>query len=135
MLIGDQLEVETIPVHNTTNRVVRDLIAADPDSYWDAERGRIVGGEPGVSSRIIKLALIDPRALPDVPVPRNNRRNVLTVNRLVAAYIEDVRCNGQLILRIIPHSDDGIDCTNGETSFVYRTRFKRHAHRGWLAGW
>ncbi len=123
--VGDEFEVQTVWVHCTTYQVLSDLIAADPDAYWDPQLMRVVSEAEALSPRILKAALLDPRTLPEVPVPRCQRRNLVRVSRLVAVFLEDVASDGTITLRIVPLAGDGVDCTGDEVSFVYRSRVVR----------
>jgi Flp pilus assembly protein TadG len=120
--VGDQLELQTVPVHMTTYRVLTELIARDLGAYWDADEMVVVSGTQGVSPRVIRLALIDPHTIPEVPRPPNERRLPVKITRLAAAFIEDVDPDGTIILRLVPHSTTGNECLDAERSFVYRTR-------------
>lgn len=87
--IGDQLQVETGNMVGPTAQGVRDLIALDPDAYWDAATNTVKGSlfPEFTSPRVCKIAMYD------YLVPPDPGRNYVTVIRLGAFFVIGMQGN------------------------------------------
>jgi hypothetical protein len=102
--IGDQLQIEPGNMQGPTKAGVADLIALDPFATWNVATGEIDGSwfTGFTSPRVCKISLYDPALPPDVG------RNYVTVVRLGAFFLEDIRPNGDVIGRFIEITTGGV---------------------------
>lgn len=84
--IGDQLQVEPGNMVGPTRHGVDDLIAQDPNAYWDLETNTIGGSDfpEFTSPRVAKVSMYD------INEPPDPGRTYVTVIRLRAFFIESM---------------------------------------------
>jgi hypothetical protein len=102
--IGDQLQVEVGNwILSVTREGVQQLIAMDPDAYWDAATNTIQGSLfPELTSpRVCKVAMYD------YWFPPEPGRHYVTVVRLGAFFLEEVRGN-DILVRMLSWEESGI---------------------------
>jgi hypothetical protein len=114
--IGDQLQVEPGNMIGPTAQGVADLIAVDPNAYWEASSGTVQGSDFPSSPRIIKVATFDP----SVGIQTDsNGRDYLTVVKIVVVFVEDVQ-GKEVIGRFMRKLADGEICAECSQGFIYR---------------
>ncbi len=116
---GQHLELETEAVAQHTAEILSRLLARDRHAHWQPREMAVVGGSRGLSPRVVKVLLVDPRSLP-TGAPGNSAG--LLVSRLAAGLIEQVGRDGRLTLRLVPLAGAGTICPAGTDSFLYRPR-------------
>lgn len=96
--VGDQLQVEPGNMVGPTRQGASELVALDPDAYWDADSNAVAGssfGDVMSSPRVALIPFYDPR------LPQISGRNTLTVYQLGAVFIEGVNGKGDVTGRFI----------------------------------
>jgi Flp pilus assembly protein TadG len=101
---GDRLEVEPGNMVGPTKQGVEDLIADDPNAYWDSSEQSIKGSAYGLSPRIILVPFFDPTS------PPVSGRNWVRVTKIGAFFLEGVQGNGNITGRFIKATVDGPKC-------------------------
>jgi len=102
--IGDQLQVEPGNMMGPTKSSVAELIAMDPNATWNTSTDRIDNSWfPEFSSpRVCKISMYDPN------FPPETGRNYVTVIRLGAFFLEEVKPNGDVLGRFIKITTGGV---------------------------
>jgi hypothetical protein len=87
--IGDQLQVEPGNMIGPTRQGIIDVIAMDPDAYWDSGTNTIKDSlfPEFTSPRVCKVPMYD------YLLPPEAGRNYVTVIRLGAFFLEEIRGN------------------------------------------
>jgi Flp pilus assembly protein TadG len=106
MQVGDALPVEPGNMTGPTVQGTQDLIAKDPNAYWDTARRRVVSSF-NPSPRIVVLPVFDPVVYEE---SRQHGRQDIQVANLVGFFIEDASGNtvtGRLVpaTGLIRHSN------------------------------
>jgi hypothetical protein len=95
--IGDTVPVEPGSMVGPTGQGTRDLIARDPNAYWDNGARRVVSSF-GRSPRVVVI----PAFNPDIyERGRTHGNQILTVSNLLAFFIEEMDGN-DVIGRVVP---------------------------------
>jgi hypothetical protein len=95
---GDRLQIESSSMVGPTNQGMRDLIAQDPDAYWDPISQSVQGSKFTLSPRVIFLPIHDPR------LPITSASNTLKVTKVVAFFMEQMEGNAEVrgrFLRVV----------------------------------
>jgi Flp pilus assembly protein TadG len=97
---GELLVQEPGAMSGPTDQGIRDLIAQDPNAYWDGVTNRVVGSQfEGQSPRVFPIPLYDPEYYDSGM--RNGRTADLKVANWIGFFAEEVANEG-IIGRIIP---------------------------------
>lgn len=123
--IGDELRLEPGNMIGPTKQGLSDLIAQDPDAYWNASESRIANSsyaDPITSPRVALIAFYDPTR------PPQSGRNTVFVNYIAAVFVEGVEgqdITGRFIraLAVDPDPGAGGDC------LIYVLNFIRDSSR------
>jgi len=110
---GDVLQLEPGAMVGPTNAGMRDLIAQDPNAYWDPTTLSVQGSAFAVSPRIVLIPLYDPR------IPVASGRNTVIVTKVAAFFMEQMTGNGQVEGRFLKVREPGQQCIAGAVSFTY----------------
>ncbi|MDX1744924.1 MAG: hypothetical protein R3324_03205, partial [Halobacteriales archaeon] len=84
--IGDVYLTENGNMIGPTKQGVEELIAQDPDAYWDHNTQSVVSQYP-VSPRVVYMPLFDPRVTIDPG------KTEVTIHNIVGMFIEDMQGN------------------------------------------
>ena len=95
-----------------TNTAMREVIATDPDAYWDPATSTVKGSQFAQSPRIIFLPVHDPR----VPVFTGGPR--LQVTKIVAFFMEQMEGNAEVRGRFLRAIGTGETCPAAGDGFV-----------------
>jgi hypothetical protein len=99
---GDVLQMETGNMVGPANQGMRDLIAQDPNAYWDSITRAIQGSAFPLSPRIFFLTAHDPR------LPIASGTSTLTVRRVLAIFMEQMAGNAEVRGRLLRVSYPGL---------------------------
>ena len=117
---GDWLQLEPGNMVGPTNQGMRDLIAQDPDAYWDPITQSVQGSRFQISPRIVLVPIHDPR------IPIQGGRNTVQVTKVAAFFMEQMEGNAEVRGRFLKVRNPGTPCTaggggaGGATSFTYQ---------------
>ena len=99
---GDALQVEAGSMLGPANQGMRDLIAQDPNAYWEDVSQSVQGSSFSLSPRIIFLPAHDPR------MPITSGAYVLVVRRVLAFFMEQMTGNAEVRGRLLRVSYPGL---------------------------
>jgi hypothetical protein len=121
---GDWLQLEPGAKVGPTNQGMRDLIAQDPDAYWDSITQSVQGSAFAVSPRIVLIPLYDPR------IPAASGRNQIQVTKVAAFFMEQMTGQSEVIGRFLKVRAPGEPCVAGNgggggVSFTYSLNLVR----------
>jgi hypothetical protein len=117
---GDWLATEPGNMVGPTNQGMRDLIAQDPNAYWDPITQSVQGSQFQVSPRIVLIPIHDPR----IPI-KSGRPSSLQVVKVAAFFMEQMEGNAEVRGRFLKVRAPGEPCVAGNgggggvTSFTY----------------
>lgn len=114
--IGDQLQIEPGNMIGPTGQGVGDLIDLDPNAYWDAGSGTVMGSDFPTSPRVIMVATFDPSVGTETDA---SGRDYLTIVKIVAVFIEDLQ-GKDVIGRFMRRISDGEICKTCSDGFLFR---------------
>jgi len=116
---GDWLQTESGNMVGQTNQGMRDLIAQDPDAYWDDITQSVQGSKFAISPRIVLIPLHDPR----IWIKSGN--STLQVVKVAAFFMEQMDGNAEVRGKFLKVRPPGSPCVaggaggGGATSFTY----------------
>ena len=95
--IGDTLYTENGNMIGPTKQGVEELIAKDPNAYWDTATGQIANSAYGAagSPRIIRIPFYDPAA------PPVSGKVTIAVTNIASLFLESIDGNGLVHARIM----------------------------------
>lgn len=105
---GDTLQPTASGMIGPTHQQMHNLIAADPDAYWDGATQQVVNSAHAFSPRIIFVSGHDPR----VPLV-SGHGNVVVVRKVFAFFAEQVVGTAQLRCRLLRVQAAGETCGGG----------------------
>ncbi len=105
---GDWLQLEPGAMVGPTNQGMRDLIALDPDAYWDDATQSVQNSNFAVSPRIVLIPIHDPR------IPINSGRNVVQVTKVAAFFMERMTGASEVRGRFLKVRAPGAPCVDGQ---------------------
>jgi Flp pilus assembly protein TadG len=110
---GDILQTEPGNMVGPTSQGMTDLIAQDPDAYWDGATQSVQASRFAVSPRIVLIPIHDPRW------PIDSGRNLLKVTKVAAFFMERMQ-GKEVIGRFVKVRGPGDPCPagSGASSFV-----------------
>ncbi len=117
---GDWLQKEPGNMVGPTNQGMRDLIAQDPNAYWDSVTQSVQNSAFPISPRIVLIPLHDPR----IPIV-SGRPNDLQVVKVAAFFMEQMTGNAEVRGRFLKVRQPGEPCVagggggGGAVSFTY----------------
>ena len=94
------------------NQEMRDLIAQDPNAYWDPATSSVQGSvfPPGESPRILRIPKHDPR----IPLAWGGNR--LVVTGVLAFFMEQMTGSAAVQGRLLRANGLGETCAGGSTN-------------------
>ena len=117
---GDWLQPETGNMVGPTNQGMRDLIAQDPNAYWDDITQSVQGSVFPISPRIVLIPIFDPR------IPLNpGRQSDVQVVKVAAFFMEQMEGNAEVRGKFLKVRQPGEPCVagggggGGAVSFTY----------------
>lgn len=109
---GDWLQIESGSMVGPTNQGMRELIAQDPNAYWDNTTQSVQDSSFPLSPRVVFFAVYDPR------LPGNGTGNPLQVVKVVAFFMERMtgtaEVQGRFLRAFAPGVTLGAPCTPGQ---------------------
>lgn len=115
---GDWLQVEPGGKVGPTNQGMRDLIAQDPDAYWDPITQSVQGSKFQISPRIVLIPIHDPRI-----AIQSGRTSKLQVTKVAAFFMEQLEGSAEVRGRFLKVRAPGEPCVAGNgtsgISFTY----------------
>ena len=100
--IGDYVMTENGNMIGPTKQGVEDLIAQDPDAWWDSSLGVMDSAfPPGASPRIARVPMFDPR------YPPTSGKQDLQITNIAGFFIEGISGNGAVTGRLLPATGTG----------------------------
>lgn len=117
---GDWLQKEPGNMVGPTNQGMRDLIAQDPNAYWDDITQSVKDSVFPISPRIVLIPIHDPR----IPIV-SGRPNDLQVVKVAAFFMERMEGNAEVRGRFLKVRQPGEPCVaggaggGGAVSFTY----------------
>jgi len=109
---GDLCATQSGSLAGPTNQLMRDLIAQDPDAYWDPVSRTVQGSQFAQSPRIIFFPVHDPR----VPIRSGTSR--LVVTKIAAFFMEQMVGNAEVRGPFLRTIGTGETCQAGPDGFV-----------------
>jgi hypothetical protein len=113
---GDWLALETGGMVGPSNQGMRDLIAKDPDAFWESSTQSVQGSDFPVSPRIVLIPIYDPRieVLP-------GHQSTIQVTKVAAFFMEEMVGNAEVRGRFIKVRAPGAPCPDGQAQgfFTY----------------
>lgn len=117
---GDTLEVEMGGKVGPTNQGIAELVARDPDAYYDEATGTIMGSAYPISPRLIRVAAYDPQvAVYDLG---GGAQKYLTVQKIVVVFMESHSGNAEVLARFMRMSSSGELCPECPEGFLFGAR-------------
>ena len=112
--IGDRLWTENGNMVGPTKQGVQDLIAQDPNAYWDSAANEVAGSNygPTGSPRIIRIPFFDPR------FPFTSGKQDFEVVNIASLFLEGISSNGVVQARIMLTTGTEPGGTPGGLTFV-----------------
>lgn len=112
--IGDTLYTENGNMVGPTKQGVEELIAQDPNAYWDTATGQIANSAYGAagSPRIIRIPFFDPS---DPPI---SGKTTVIVTNIASLFLEGVDSNGVVTARIMLATGQNPGGNAGALQFV-----------------
>ena len=116
---GDWLLLEPGRKVGPTNQGMRDLVAQDPNAYWDPITQSVQGSAFAVSPRIVLIPMYDPR------IAIKSGRNQIQVTKVAAFFMEQVTGQADVKGRFLKVRAPGEPCVaangggGGGISFTY----------------
>jgi hypothetical protein len=101
---ADRLQLEPGSLSSATNQAMRDLIAQDPNAYWDPTTQSVQGSAFPLSPRVIFVAAYDPR------ISITSARQTVTVTKLIPVFMEQATGTATVLVRILRVSTSGSAC-------------------------
>ena len=117
---GDWLRNEPGNMVGPTNQGMRDLVAQDPDAYWDDVTQTVQGSKFAISPRIVLIPIYDPR----IPISTGNSQ--VQVTKVAAFFMEQMEGNAEVRGRFLKVRNPGTPCVaggggaGGAVSFTYQ---------------
>ena len=108
--VGDQLQLEPGNMVGPTMQGMENLIAQDPNAYWDPVEQTIKNSNFAFSPRVGLIPFFDPR------LPPSSGRNYVTVTKIAAFFIENVGPGSQVTGKFIQITTQGDPCEGSGTS-------------------
>lgn len=109
---GDACQTEPGGLSGATNFAFHDLIAQDPDAYWDPVSKSVAGSAfgPDASPRILRFPIHDPR------VALASGMTGLVVTKVVAFFMEAIAGSAAVQGRLMRASGEGEICSGGNSN-------------------
>jgi hypothetical protein len=115
--IGDQLQIEPGNMIGPTAQGIGDLIDRDPNAYWDATTGTVMGSIHPTSPRVLKVALFDPTIGHQTDV---QGRDYLTVVKIVVLFLEGYQNSTKNVIgRFMRQAVAGEPCPECPDGFLF----------------
>jgi len=95
---------------------VGDLIAQDPDAYWNNATNTVEGSSYGTSPRVIKIAFFDPRFTPQ------SGRNFVIISKLGAFFVEGTGPQNSVVGVFMGTNTQGTACDPGQPQLLTSLR-------------
>jgi Flp pilus assembly protein TadG len=105
--VGDRLQLEPGNMVGPTIHGMEDLVASDPNAYWDPVEHTIKNSNFALSPRIGLIPFFDPT------LPPTSGRNYVTVTKVAAFFMENVGPGSQVTGRFIQITTQGNPCPGG----------------------
>jgi hypothetical protein len=109
---GDRCQPEPGNMVGPTNQAMRDLIAQDPDAYWDPTTLTVQGSAFSQSPRVILFPVHDPR------IPLTGSAPRLIITKVVALFMEQMIGSAMVQGRFIRALGSGQSCGVPGDGFV-----------------
>jgi hypothetical protein len=114
---GDWLRAEPGRMTGPTNQGMRDLIAQDPDAYWDPITQSVQGSKFQISPRIVLIPIHDPR------IALESGGSEIQVTKVAAFFMEQLQGPAEVKGRFLKVRAPGEPCVAGNgtsgISFTY----------------
>ncbi len=114
--LGDSLLVEPGNMQGPTRQGVGDLIAQDPNAYWENSSNSVQGSDYGMSPRVIKIAFFDPRFTPQ------SGRNFVIVSKMGAFFVEGLGPQNSVVGVFMGLGTSGTECDPGQPQLLTSLR-------------
>jgi hypothetical protein len=111
--VGDRLQLEPGRMVGPTKQGMQDLIAQDPNAYWNPSTKTVQGSAYALSPRVGLIPFFDPT------LPPRQGRSYVTVTKLGAFFIESVESNSQVHGRFIQITTQGTPCPGDGTGNAF----------------
>jgi hypothetical protein len=107
---GGTAQIQSANQVGPTNQAMRNLIALDPDAYWDDVTSSVAGSLFAQSPRIIMIPLLDPR-VPATPGPAS-------IVKVIAFFMEQMTGNAEVRGRLTTAVGSGQSCGTAGPAFI-----------------
>jgi len=106
---ADHLQTEPGALISLTNQAMRDLIAEDPNAYWDPITQTVQGSAFAESPRVIRVAVYDPRTFP------SPGRTYVVASKVIPCFMVQMAGTGIVQVRFLRESAIGTACAGGSS--------------------
>jgi len=113
--IGDRLQIEPGNMIGPTGQGIGDLIARDPDAYWDAASGTVMGSIHPTSPRVLKVTLFNPQVGVQTD---SNGRDYLTIVKIIVVFLEGYQAK-DVVGRFMRQAVAGEPCPECPEGFLF----------------
>lgn len=124
IIVGDTLEFEMGNMVGPTRQGWSDLIALDPNAYFNTATGTIENSAYTVSPRLIKIAMYDP-TVGVIFSSSGGAEKYTEITKLGMLFIEDLASGGNEVpvtARFVQYSTSGVSCIECPEGFLFTTR-------------
>ena len=122
--IGDTMEFEMGNMIGPTRQGWIDLVALDPDAYFNSATGTIEGSLFPVSPRLIKIGMFDP-TVGVILSSSGGAEKYTVIAKLAFMFIESPPGGGNTVpvtARFMEYNSSGIPCPECEEGFLFTSR-------------
>jgi len=111
---ADWLQLQPGLLTGPTNQFMRDLIAQDPNAYWDPISQSVQGSAFALSPRVNFVVAYDPR------IPVTSGRMTVTAAKVIPVFMEQMTGSAQVAVRFLRVATSGFTCTGSSAGgFFY----------------
>lgn len=124
IFVGDTLEFEMGNMVGPTRQGWSNLIALDPDAYFNTATGTIENSAHAVSPRLIKIAMYNP-TVGVIGSSSGGAEKYTEITKLGFLFIEDLGIGGNdvpVTARFVQHSTTGEACVECPEGFMFTSR-------------
>lgn len=122
--IGDTMEFEMGNMVGPTRQGWNELIALDPDAYFDSNTGTIMNSAYTTSPRLIKIGLFDP-TVGVITSGASGAEKYTVITKLSYMFIEAPPSGGNEVAvtaRFIQYTSPGVPCAECPEGFLFTAR-------------
>lgn len=110
---GDSLKTEPGNMVGPTGQGMADLVAQDPNAYWDSATQSVMGSDFGQSPRVVYVPFF-------IPIShQGSGKNFVIVSKVGAFFLEEMTGNGEVVGRFLQVAAPGSPCEDPEQASFF----------------